>query len=41
MLRRIATVGPPAGGRSTLARRLGDALAILPDRLDALIWKLL
>ena len=38
-MRRIAIVGPPAAGKSTLAARLGDVLAIEPDHLDALFWK--
>ena len=38
MMRRIAIVGPPAAGKSTLAARLGKALGIEPDHLDALFW---
>jgi adenylate kinase family enzyme len=37
--RRIAIVGPTAAGKSTLARRLGDALAIPVHHLDALYWR--
>jgi adenylate kinase family enzyme len=39
MMTRIAIVGPPAAGKSTLAARLGTALGIEPDHLDALFWK--
>ncbi|HLF67970.1 MAG TPA: hypothetical protein VI503_01395 [Gaiellaceae bacterium] len=39
MLRRIAIVGGPAAGKSTLATRLGGALGIEPHHLDALYWK--
>lgn len=38
-MRRVAIVGPPAAGKSTLARRLGDVLGVEPDHLDALFWR--
>jgi adenylate kinase family enzyme len=38
-MRRIAIVGPTAAGKSTLARRLGDALGLPVHHLDALYWR--
>lgn len=37
-VRRIAIVGPPASGKSTLARRLESLLRIPAHHLDALYW---
>lgn len=38
-VRRIAIIGPPGAGKSTLARRLGAALDLPVYHLDALYWK--
>jgi adenylate kinase family enzyme len=38
-MRRIAIVGAPASGKSTLAERLGAALGIQAHHLDALYWR--
>lgn len=38
-IRRIAIVGSPGAGKSTLARRLGSALGLPVIHLDALFWK--
>lgn len=38
-MRRIAIIGNAGGGKSTLARRLGAALAIPVHEIDLLQWK--
>jgi hypothetical protein len=38
-MQRIAIIGNPGGGKSTLARKLGAALAIPVHEIDVLQWK--
>jgi len=38
-VRRIAIIGSPGAGKSTLARRLGEAINLPVYHLDALYWK--
>jgi len=37
-MRRVAVIGNSGGGKSALARRLADKLAIPCAEIDALLW---